>query len=417
MYDWANSAYSTLSITVLLLYIQRDVFPNETWGDVGVIVWGWGIGATMLAAAVLSPICGAIADAHASKRRWLAATALPGAAAAALLFVVPPSSPWLVTSLFLAASLGFELSVGFYNGFLPEIADDHNMGRVSAWGFALGYIGGGLALALVTALFLWGDAIGLPTQNAFRSRLGLLVMGLWWGLFSLPTLLLLRDKRPASREPLPIAQAARRALREVGQTIRNVRRYRTLALYLLAFLVFNDGVQTMITQSGTFANKVLAMQPKELVLVILMIQFIALPGSLLVGHLADRWGQKPVLLACLVIWIGLLIRAFYITTTAEFWWMAAVAALVLGGTQSVSRAIMGLMTPQKHAAEFFGFFNLSGKATSMFGPVLFSTVLAATKSAHWAIVSLLVFFVVGFLMVLPVNIAEGRRVARAEEQP
>jgi UMF1 family MFS transporter len=417
MYDWANSAYSTLSITVLLLYIQGPVFPEEVWGDTGFVVWGFGIGISMVIAAALSPIVGAIADAHASKRRWLAGTALPGALASSLLFFVPPSYPWIVTALFFLASLFFELSLGVYNGFLPEIARDEDMDRVSAWGFAMGYLGGGLALALVIVMFFFGDKIGLPPEgeSAFRTRLGLLLMGLWWGFFTLPTLAVVRDKRSATRSPKPLGRAAKQALREVGGTIRNVRRYRMLALFLLGFLIYNEGVQTMISQSGTFAKRVLKMEPQDLVMVVLMIQFIALPGAILVGHLATRFGQKSTLIGCLLVWIAILVAAYYITTTLQFWIMAAVAALVLGGTQSVSRSIMGQMTPEKHTAEFFGFFNLSGKATSMFGPIFFTSILALTGDANLAVTSLLVFFVAGLAIVTRLNLALGKEQARAAD--
>ncbi|MGH7198976.1 MAG: MFS transporter, partial [Planctomycetaceae bacterium] len=222
MYDWANSAYSTLSITVLVSYLKEGVLP----GDAGTIAWTYGIGGTMFLAALLSPICGAIADAHASKHRWLAGTALTGAAASMLMFFATPDRAWLLVALFLLASLAFELSLGFYNGFLPDIADEKSMGRVSAWGFAFGYLGGGLALALVVALFIFGDALGLPAADHFRERLGLLIMGVWWGGFSLPTLLVLRDRRAPKRERQSLHRAVRQALGEVAHTLRNVRTYR-----------------------------------------------------------------------------------------------------------------------------------------------------------------------------------------------
>jgi len=411
MYDWANSAYSTLMITIMMLYLQSELFPD----DEGVLIYGWGIGLTMFAAAVLSPIFGAIADAHASKRRWLATTALTGAGASCLMFFATPDLKWLFVLLFLIANFCFELSLCFYNGFLPEIADDENMGNVSAWGYALGYLGGGLALSIVLAFLLNADRLGIPSEDGFRMRCSLLFMGLWWGLFSLPTLLILRDKQKPTREPQPFNIAARRAFFEVRHTLRNIKTYRILALFLIGFLIYNDGVQTVISQASVFARIELQMKGPELVMVILMIQFISLPGALLVGFLANRFGQKTMLLVCLSIWIVLLIVAFFITKKWQFWMMAAVAALVLGGTQSVSRAIMGLMTPKKHTAEFFGFFNLSGKATSMFGPIFFVSILTATGSAHLAIVSLLIFFLVGTAIVLPLDIARGQQQARGVE--
>lgn len=413
MYDWANSAYSTLSITVLVAYLTADdVLPD----DVGMMVWGYGIGGTMFVAALLSPVLGAVADAHASKRKWLAATAIPGSIAASLMFFATPDRAWLLVLLFLFANLCFELSLGFYNGFLPEIADDDRMSRVSSWGYALGYVGGGLALVLVIGLFYLGERMGIPSENHFRERLSLLFMGLWWGGFTVPTLLVLRDKNPPRSERQPVFKAARTAFHEVRTTLANIRRYRVLALFLLGFLIYNDGVQTVISQAGVFAGKVVQMETQELVQVVLMIQFIAFPGALLVDLLADRIGQKTTLLICLGVWTALLVAAFFIRTTTQFWIMAACAALVLGGTQSVSRTMMGLMTPRQHTAEFFGFFNLSGKATSVLGPVFFTAVLTTTGNPNLALSSLLAFFVLGSLIVAPLKIDEGRRQARVKSE-
>lgn len=409
MYDWANSAYSTLLITVLVSYIQDDVLPGR-WG---IVLYGYGIGFTMLLSAILLPVLGAMADANASKRRWLMATAFPGAAALALMYFTSPDNPWLVAALFVAVNLGFELSFGFYNGFLPEIASEENMGRVSAWGYALGYLGGGLMLVVALVILIKGDALGLPEDIVFRKRLSLGLTGLWWGLFTIPTVAILRDKRKPRREPERFTHAARTAVREVLTTVRHIRHYRTLAIFLLGFLIYNDGVQTMWSQASVFAIQVLKMEATELGLMILMVQFIALPGALLVGWMADKFGQKLILLCTLLVWISLLIAAFFITTKPQFWVMAVFAALVLGGTQAVSRAIMGLMTPKARSAEFFGFFSLSGRATSMLGPVFFSSILALTGSPHWAIVSLLFFFAVGFLVVLPVDVQKGQDEARA----
>jgi UMF1 family MFS transporter len=240
-------------------------------------------------------------------------------------------------------------------------------------------------------------------------------MGLWWGMFSLPAILWLKDRSRAAPHRLPLREATRKAGREVMHTIRNIRQYRILAIFLVGFLLYNDGVQTIISQASVFAGKVLAMETPELVKAILMIQFVAVPGAWIVGWLADKVGEKPALIGCLITWIALLFYAFSVTTTTEFWYMAVVVALIMGGTQSVSRALMGSMTPRERSGEFFGFFNLSGKATSFVGPPLFSTVLALTDSAHWAIVSLLVFFVAGLVVVSFVDVKRGRRDARAAE--
>lgn len=413
MYDWAGSAYSTLSITILVAYIKGEVFP----GKLGTIVWGWGLGGTMFIAAVLSPVLGAIADAHASKRKWLAGTTIGGSLASYLMFFGTPDRPWLFLALFLVASLCFELSQGFYNGFLPEIADEKSMDRVSALGFALGYIGGGLALLIVITMFfvdpqMQFEEAALKLESQTIQRFGLALMGLWWGVFSLPALLTLKDRRAPSRDPEPFRAAAWRALGEVRNTIRNVRMYRMLAVFLVSFLFFNEGVQTMISQSSVFAMEVLAMKPGELAQVVLMIQFIAFFGAMVTGYIADKCGQKPTLMGCILLWIFELVAAFWVTERWQFWALAAAAAVVLGATQSVARAIMALMTPPDKTAEFFGFFNLSGRAVSIFGPVVFSTILVATGSPHWAILSLLMFFVVGLLILLPVDVRRGQAQAQ-----
>ncbi len=407
LYDWANSAYSTLSITILVAYIQKVVFPDER---IGPTVWAWGISASMFGAAILSPILGALADAHASKRGWLAATAIPGACCAVLLALAPPSMPWLIAGLFVLTAFFFELSLGFYNGFLPELADEQTMNRVSAWGFGLGYLGGGLALIVAASLLTLGPKLGLATP-ADQLRGGLLVMGLWWGLFSIPTLLVLRDRAPPGDASKSFAGAGRAALREVLRTLVNVRSYRMLALFLLGFLFYNDGVQTVITQASTFAIQELKFAQTELIGLILMIQFVAFPGAMLVGWISDRMGQKQALLLCLAIWIGLLVGAWFVREKWQFWILGAVVALVMGGVQSVSRAIMGAMTPLRHSAEFFGFFNLSGKATSFMGTFLFGAVVLQTGSPRKAIISLLVLFLVGGAIMLFIDVERGRREA------
>jgi UMF1 family MFS transporter len=406
MYDWADSAYSAVSITILVYYIQGVVLPNE-WGA---IVWAWGISLSMLVAAVLSPILGAIADANQSKRKWLAATALPGAAAAVLLALVPPTSVWTIITLFTLMSLAYELSLGFYNGFLPEIADERTMNRVSAWGYALGYLGGALALVLALVVQVNGTRLGLP-ELADQLRAGILIMGLWWGLFALPMLWIVRDRGEPPRVRPPVRQMVADALGQVGHTLANVRRFRMLFLFLVGFLFYNDGIQTVISQASTFAIRELEFTTKELSILILMIQFIALPGALLVGWLADRFGQKATLMGCLAVWVALVVVAYFVTTKPQFWILGVVLALVMGGTQSVSRAIMGVMTPPARTAEFFGFFNLSGKATSFLGTFLFGFILWANGSVRLAVASLLIFFLLGWAVAGRINVRIGQEQA------
>ena len=411
MYDWANSAYSTLSITLLVIYIEKVLFPKEEYGTLGGLVWAWGIALSMFVAAVLSPIVGAMADAHANKRTWLAWMTFGGVGSSIALSLVPPEYPWVIVALFVSACLFFELSLGFYNGFLPEIADEQSMNRISAWGYGLGYVGGGLAL-LVALVVIKSEV----TDSVTLLRGGLFIMGAWWGLFALPTLLVLRDRGTGSAAAESVSQVAVAALKKVGHTLGNIRSYRMLAIFLIAFLFYNDGVQTVLSQASTFAINVLDFSDEDLIGVILMIQFLALPGAILIGWLAGRLGQKPVLMFCLAVWIALLAYAYTIQEKWEFWLLGAFVALVMGGTQSVSRAIMGTMTPKARSAEFFGFFNLSGKATSFMGTFLFGAIIHQTGSGRYAIISLLPFFLIGLVLISKINIARGHRDALSANQ-
>lgn len=407
MYDWASSAWSTLQITMVVGYIQSKVLP----GSAGLRVYGYGIGVSMFLAAIASPIIGALADARGNKRHWLIASTILGAGGAMGIALAPLDWGWLVAVAFFCACLGFELSWGIYNGFLPEIADDESMNRVSALGFAFGYIGGGLALAVAIALFFFGQYLGLPdasVDTTIHLRIAVFLGGAWWAIFSIPTFFYLRDKPKPRSAQLSFVDESKAALRQVWTTIQRVRQFGMLALFLVGFLFYNDGMQTVITQASVFAKRELAMTDKDLGLMILMVQFVSLPGALIMGKLSDKIGAKTTLNLMLAIWVGLLVTAFFVTTRTQFWCMAVVLALVMGGGQSVSRAIMGFMTPEKHAAEFMGFFNLSGRAASMLGPLLFTETLDRTGSAHIAILSLLVFFIIGWALVLPVNIARGK---------
>lgn len=405
VYDWANSAYTTLMISVLVVYVQRIVFPKETWGTTGAVVWAWSVSGAMLAGGILSPILGAAADLWGAKRFGFALSALSGAGACMAMALVPPNQPWLVVACFVLATLGLELSLTFYNGFLPEVAADNELNRVSALGMALGYLGGGVALVLAIVLLNNGQSWGLGDEPTLL-RICIFFTGAWWLGFSIPTVVALRD-RPRGKPQSGRQSAVAFVFRDIGQTLKHLVGYRTLMLFLIAYLFYNDGVQTVISQTPTFALHELNFTNQELAGVILLVQFIAMPGAILVGWLSDRFGRKRTLILCLLMWIVLLTSAWFVHSKLAFWMLAAGVALVLGGTQSVSRAIMSMLVPQGQEARYFGFFNLSGKATSFFGTFFFGLIVALTGSARLAIVNLLVFFIIGLWLITRINLQRG----------
>ncbi len=451
MYDWANSAFSTLSITIIVFYFSDIIFPALRYDNFSGSAYAYSLAAATLVAGLLSPIVGALADARATKSIWLRWTALLGAgcclgmglvpldAPRQVYFANPPSESLrfavefaqgaailgypddafttrvLVTALFMGAVFFFELSYGFANAFLPELSDDSTVNKISAFGFSLGYIGG--ALALIVALVLFNVCEGYGWTKPEILRVGLLVIGFWWGLFSLPAIFLLRDRGVPRAAELGMLSAARRAVGEVGTTLGNIRQFKMLALFLVGFLLYNDCVQTVFSQSSNFAKEDLKFDTGELIQVILMIQFVALPGSLFMGWLSDRIGQRPVLMINLAIWVAILCSAWFVETKLHFWIMGAVVALVMGGIQSVSRAIMGTMTPENRTAEFFGFYNLSSKATCFIGPVVFGAVYQYTGKYKLAILSLLVQLLIGWAIVSRVDIKQGEALAKGVSDP
>jgi MFS transporter, UMF1 family len=396
-YDWANSGYTTLMITVFAVYMQRTVFSTETSGATGAVVWAWSVAISMLIGALLSPIIGALADAQAGKRLGLGISAMCGGAACMLMAMIPPENTWLVTSCLIVANLSLELSLTLYNGFLPEVADEQEINRVSAAGMAWGYFGGGLALLFAMLVLSFGPRFGFDNPSVLL-RGCIFATGAWWCLFTIPAIVVLRD-RPRPILPRSFLENGSRAFADVVETIKGLRYHRTLAFFLIAFLFYNDGVQTVISQSSTFAIQELQFTDLELVAVILMVQFIATPGAILIGWISDRWGRKHTLMICLLVWVILLTSASFVQSKAAYWAMSVGVALVLGGTQAVSRAIMGTLTPTGQESRYFGFFNFSGKATSFMGTFFFGLVIATTGSSRTAIVGLLIFFVIGLATV------------------
>jgi UMF1 family MFS transporter len=258
----------------------------------------------------------------------------------------------------------------------------------------------------------FGEGLGLPTV-ASRLQCSLILMGLWWALFTLPALVFVRDRPLPAGTPRAIAWTIRSSAGDVSRTLRSLRYNLPLALFLLSFLFYNDGIQTVISQASTFALQELQFPAAELMAVILMIQFLALPGSLWIGRSADRYGQKRVLLACLGVWGGVLLIALLVQNKLGFWLLSAAIALVLGGTQSVSRALMALMIPADQNAQYFGFFNLSGKATGFLGTFLFGAIVAITGSSRLAILGMLPLFVIGWLLMWHVQVEPAARSAES----
>jgi len=408
MYDFANSSFTTLIVTVAYsVYFVQVVAGHLGREGTPERVWFWGYAISMLVAALLSPPLGALADARASKKAFLLGSTLVCVACTALLAFVHAGDVWRGLILFGIANVAFDLGFLFCSAFLVEIATTATMGRISGYGWGLGYAGGLLSLAIAYP-FISG---GFAESNLPLYRLSFAVTAGFFLLASLPTFLLLQER--AVPEPVRAGQAVwRQGFARLAVTARHLGHYRDLFAYLIAYLIYTDAINTVIVASAIFANKVLDFSPSDLIIYFLITQVTAGLGSVGFGILADRIGAKRTIIVTLLVWIALVAGAALVRTHAQFYVIGLLAGAVLGANQSASRTLLGLFTPSGRQAEFFSFFSVTGKFAAIIGPVVYGEVTAWTGSQRWAIVSMAVFFTIGLLAFQAVDEKRGMAAAR-----
>jgi UMF1 family MFS transporter len=416
MYDWANSAFSTTVAGVLLgeyltSLAQASVGENGTvisFGPLGAVtaksLFPFCVSVSVFCQFFLLPILGAIADYSNLKKRMMALFCYAAVAATCMLFFVSGNLYLLGALLFVFANLCFGAAIVFYNAFLPEITTEDQRDKVSSRGYALGYLGGGLLLVLNLALVLGAERLGISSGLAVR--ISLLSAGLWWGGFALFTFARLKT-REAARALTPGKSYLTIGFSELGSTFRELLRLRRTLQYLVGYLFYNDGIQTVISVAGVFIGQELFAArgietPKSFLIgIFLLVQFVAFFGALLFERIAALAGTKRAILLSLVVWSGIVIYAYgFFRTTTQAWLMAAMIAIVLGGSQALSRSLFSRMIPKGREASFFGIYEISERGTSWLGPLVFSIVVASTNSYRQAILSLIVFFIVGMLILL-----------------
>lgn len=416
MYDWANSAYvTTVATAVLPAYFAAAVVPAGGVRALGLTftapaLWGYLMSAAALAMFLLAPPLGAVADHTSSKKRLLAACCLGGSLAAALLWFSGPGRVGLTMALFGLAHTAFLAGNVFYDAFLPHLAPPERLDRVSGKGFAYGYLGGGLQFALALGLVAGREPLGLSEDVAARAAMAM--AALWWGGFSLVTLRGLAEPpgRPLPGDPrgLPrLVALARLGFAQVAATGRRVRQQRRLLLFLAAFLLYNDGIQTTIAMATIYGKAELGLPTTTLMLTLLMIQFVAIAGSLAFTRLAEATSAKAALLLSLALWTGIVACASFISTPAHYFLLGAAVGCVLGGSQALSRSLYARLIPAQAPAEFFGYFSVVNKLSAVAGPFLFALVTQATGSARQALPCLTAFFIVGAILLARVRVEPG----------
>jgi len=417
MYDWANSAYSTvIAGAVLPAFFVATVVPGETYRLFGREwladgLWGLVAGFGPLVMFLIVPILGAIADFSASKRKFLLFFAMAGATFTILLFLAAPGRVITTIGLFLLAQMGFVAANVFYDGFLPDLTTDDTIDRESSRGFALGYIGGGIYLLVAVALIFLE-----PFGVELTSRLAIAGAGVWWMGFSLWAIPRIPESGTAQPIPASLAHHSRAVAYSrigFGRTVATTRRlikFPALLLFVVAFILYNDGIQTTINVSAAYAGGTLDLDITVIILAFLIVQFIAYFGALGFARLSERLGIKRAILVGLAVWISIAVAAFFLPAgePIPFLAIAVVIGFVLGGVQALSRSLYGSMIPEEASAEFYGFYSVFSKFSAIWGPFLFAFIGQVTGSSRYAILSLVVFFAVGAFLLSRVDIEAAR---------
>jgi MFS transporter, UMF1 family len=420
MYDWANSSFSTTVGTVFLgPYIAslaaQAAGPDGLARFFGIPIapdsfFPYCISFSVGLQVLFLPILGAIADYSHLRKRLMQIFATLGAIATLAMFFVTGELWWLGGVLFIIANLAFGAAIVFYNAYLPDIASEDQRDQVSSYGWAMGYLGGGLLLALNLAFFIFSEDIGVPSDLAVRINLA--SAGLWWLGFSFLTWSRLRPRHAA--RPLPPRETyVSIGFKQLGNTFRELKHFPETLKFLLAYFLYNDGIQTVIAVSSTFAAAPLVrgglgLEQDTLIAVILMIQFVAFAGALFWGRLAKWIGAKQSILVSLFIWLGVVLYAFLglrgENRVTEFFILGIFIALVLGGSQAISRSLFAQMIPDGREAEFYSFYEVSERGTSWTGPLIFGLANQLTQSLRGGIIALIIYFIAGLLILPFVNV-------------
>jgi len=413
MYDWANSGFAVIILTAVFPVYYRALVTNAGRSpEDATAYWAYTNSASLLVIALVGPVLGAAADITGGKMRMLKGALALGVIGSASLAFLGSETFVIGSLLFSLANLGFTGGNVFYEALLPHIARANDLNRVSARGYALGYLGGGLLL-VIDALWLYRpDWFGLPDRE-FALRASFVSVAVWWLVFALP--LFCNVAEPGGRElPRLSARAVIDGWRRLRRTLKQIRRYQQLALFLAAFWLYNDGVSTIIKMAAAYGDEI-GIGHNDMLIALILTQFIGFPSTLGFGALAGTLGTKRSILLGLACYTLVTLGGFFIKSALHFYLLAVVVGLVQGGTQALSRSLFTMMVPKAQSAEFFGFFSTGEKLAGIIGPALFGLVGQLTGSSRWGIISVTFLFVTGALLLYWVDEQEGRSVAETAE--
>jgi UMF1 family MFS transporter len=411
MYDWANSAFATTILAAVFPIYYGNVAGANLPGNQATVYYGYTASLALLMVALTAPILGAIADHSRSKKKFLLAFAVLGIIFTGFLATLK-TGEWTAASIFfILGYVGFAGSIIFYESLLPHIADAASIDRVSSKGYAVGYLGGGLLLALNVAwiikpkLFLMGN-------TEIASRISFLSVAVWWAVFSIPLFRHVPEPPGGATASEP-ASSVRAGFMRLASTLREIRQYKELTKFLVAFWLYSDGIGTVIKMATIYGDEI-GIKQETLIGALLVVQFVGIPFTILFGRLATRLGAKRVLFLALGIYCLVSMGGYFMSKAWHFWALALLVATSQGGAQAISRSLFTRMVPKSKSAEFFGFYSVSSKFAGIFGPLLFALVGQLTGTSRLSIFSLVFFFIAGGLILSRVDVEKGADVAAAE---
>ncbi|SEQ78627.1 MFS transporter [Piscibacillus halophilus] len=412
MYDWANSAFATTIMAAVFPIFYNSVAAANLSEGAATSYYSFTQSIAVLIVAVMAPILGAIADYSAAKMKFLRFFAYMGMAGSILLFTVNEGNYILASLLFIIASVGFSGGNVFYDAFLPHVTNKDDMDRVSTKAYAFGYIGGGILLAINLLMIMKYSWFGLPSSKE-ATQLAFVSVGLWWFIFSIPLFKNLKEEKVVNQGKRTKSYVAI-GFSRIGETFKTLKHYKQLLIFIIAFWMFSDGISTII-RMATFYGATIGIGQNDLIAALLITQFVGIPCTLFFSKLAKWISAKKALTLALMVYVVIVILGYFMTSALHFYLLAVCVGTVQGGAQALSRSIFARMIPHNKHAEFFGFYGITSKFAAIIGPAVFGITAGLTDNSRLGILSLIVFFVIGIVLLQLVNIEKGEQEAKALE--
>ncbi|MGB2717540.1 MAG: MFS transporter [Vicinamibacterales bacterium] len=414
MYDLANSAFQTTVIAAVFPIYYNRVVAADLPGAQATSRFAWATTIAILIVAIVAPLLGAIADYAAMKKKLLAVFVAIGATASAAMFWIQRGDWQLALVLFVIGNVGVAGSIVFYESLLPHLVPEDQLDRVSSAGYAIGYLGGGVLLAINLLMIMKPGLFGIPNSGV-ATRLTFVSVAVWWALFSIPLFRHVPEPiRQLEADERPGANVVITGWHRLVETFQELRRYREAFVMLLGFLLYNDGIQTMIRMATTYGSEI-GLPENAMITALLMTQFIGVPCAFAFGAVAERIGAKISVFLGLAVYAVITVLGYYMSTVTHFFILATLVGMVQGGTQALSRSLFASMIPRHKSSEFFAFFSVFERYAGVLGPAVFAWVVSRSGSGRSAILSVLVFFVLGAIILAFVNVDAGRRAARTAD--